>query len=222
MAHTSLLVPCVFASLLIHAVAMVSWSDAERTKQTRQSNPQDKSEPTARPLFASLLAAKPAAEPAKDETLVSGVLSQTQQEAKPEEPAPLETRPETPGPLEAKSFTRKAMTPGAKPLVAAPEKEGRLVRRQEPQTQEKPTAKPRPRQMTSAPYPSGALSRGEEGTVLILVAFDSNGRVMATRLEQGSGHAELDNAALSAASTIGSDASRAGATVIVPFVFKID
>lgn len=42
-------------------------------------------------------------------------------------------------------------------------------------------------------YPSGAQSRNEQGIVLLGFSVDRNGRVLAHRVVQSSGHADLDN-----------------------------
>jgi protein TonB len=51
-------------------------------------------------------------------------------------------------------------------------------------------------------YPREAVLRGLEGEVLVSVTLDARGRVVAARLERGSGHAILDEAALVAARTL--------------------
>ncbi|MGB8251555.1 MAG: energy transducer TonB, partial [Azonexus sp.] len=47
-------------------------------------------------------------------------------------------------------------------------------------------------------YPEEAIARGLEGEVLVLIIIDESGRVTAARVEQGSGHRILDDAALRA------------------------
>ncbi len=48
-------------------------------------------------------------------------------------------------------------------------------------------------------YPAEAIARGLEGEVLVLLILDEAGHAVAARVEQGSGHPLLDNAALRAA-----------------------
>lgn len=45
-------------------------------------------------------------------------------------------------------------------------------------------------------YPAGARQRSEEGEVLIRFTVEDNGRVSAVSIDKGSGHADLDAAAL--------------------------
>ena len=45
-------------------------------------------------------------------------------------------------------------------------------------------------------YPQEAIARGLEGEVLVLIIIDESGRVTAARVEEGSGHTILDDAAL--------------------------
>ena len=45
-------------------------------------------------------------------------------------------------------------------------------------------------------YPPEAIARGLEGEVLVLIIIDESGHIVASRIEQSSGHAILDEAAL--------------------------
>ena len=47
-------------------------------------------------------------------------------------------------------------------------------------------------------YPPEAIAQGLQGEVLVLLLLDATGNVTAARVEQGSGHALLDAAALRA------------------------
>lgn len=51
-------------------------------------------------------------------------------------------------------------------------------------------------------YPLEAVHRGLEGTAMVSVVIDAAGNVTAARLERGSGHAMLDEAAVRAARTL--------------------
>jgi protein TonB len=42
-------------------------------------------------------------------------------------------------------------------------------------------------------YPPEAQARGEQGVVLLSFSLDRNGRVLAHRIAESSGHADLDN-----------------------------
>ena len=64
-----------------------------------------------------------------------------------------------------------------------------------PPAETKPATKPAPPEF----YPHEAVRRGLEGEVLVAVTLDGRGRVTAARLERGSGHAILDEAAVRAA-----------------------
>ena len=45
------------------------------------------------------------------------------------------------------------------------------------------------------PYPRAELQRGVQGTVILRIAVDEQGRVLQVEIEQGSGHRRLDRAA---------------------------
>jgi protein TonB len=64
------------------------------------------------------------------------------------------------------------------------------------------TLQPRPPVPPPLFYPAAAVLRGLEGEVLVRVTLDAGGNVVAARLERGSGHAILDEAALVAAGTL--------------------
>lgn len=53
-------------------------------------------------------------------------------------------------------------------------------------------------------YPAEAIARGLEGDVQILLVLDESGKVVAARVEQSSGHALLDEAALRAVRSLSS------------------
>lgn len=69
-------------------------------------------------------------------------------------------------------------------------------------------------------YPYEAVRRGLEGEVLVAVMLDARGRVVAARLERGSGHALLDEAAVRAARSLKSVPAGAGETVL-PVTFRL-
>jgi len=53
-------------------------------------------------------------------------------------------------------------------------------------------------------YPAEAIARGLEGDVQVLLVLDESGKVVAARVEQSSGHALLDDAALKAVRSLSS------------------
>ena len=62
--------------------------------------------------------------------------------------------------------------------------------------------------------------RGLEGEALVAVTLDDRGRVLAARLERGSGHAILDEAAVRAARSLKSVPAGAGETIL-PVSFRL-
>ena len=70
-------------------------------------------------------------------------------------------------------------------------------------------------------YPTEAIARGLEGEVQVLLVIDENGQVAATRLEQGSGHAILDEAALRAARSLKSLPADAPRQTVLPIRFRL-
>ncbi len=70
-------------------------------------------------------------------------------------------------------------------------------------------------------YPRAAIERGLEGTVILLLTLDGSGRVQAVSLTSSSGHALLDEAALSAAQRIASVPGVRG-QVLLPVEFRLE
>lgn len=70
-------------------------------------------------------------------------------------------------------------------------------------------------------YPQEAIARGLEGEALVLIVLDENGQVVATRLEQSSGHAILDDAALRAARSLKSLPADAPRQTALPIRFRL-
>lgn len=70
-------------------------------------------------------------------------------------------------------------------------------------------------------YPAEAIARGLEGEVLILLIIDENGKVSAARVEQGSGHAILDEAALHAVRSLQSLPADAPRQINLPVRFRL-
>lgn len=70
-------------------------------------------------------------------------------------------------------------------------------------------------------YPAEAIARGLEGEVHVLLIIDESGQVVATRIEQGSGHPILDEAALRAARTLNSLPADAPRQTVLPVRFRL-
>ncbi len=71
------------------------------------------------------------------------------------------------------------------------------------------------------PYPAEAIERGLEGEALVLLFLDRGGNVIAARLESGSGHAILDEAALRAARQLHSLPDSAPREALLPVRFRL-
>ncbi|MCL4801848.1 MAG: energy transducer TonB [Burkholderiales bacterium] len=71
-------------------------------------------------------------------------------------------------------------------------------------------------------YPPEALRRGLEGEVVVLVELGESGRILDASIASGSGHPELDAAAVRAVRKIGTlGPSAANKTILLPVRFKI-
>ena len=70
-------------------------------------------------------------------------------------------------------------------------------------------------------YPQEAIARGLEGEVLVLIIIDEDGRVTAARVEQGSGHRLLDDAALRAVRSLRSLPADAPREALLPVRFRL-
>ena len=70
-------------------------------------------------------------------------------------------------------------------------------------------------------YPPEAIERGLEGEALVLLFLDASGNAIAARLESSSGHALLDNAAVSAARTLRTLPASAPREALVPVRFRL-
>jgi protein TonB len=70
-------------------------------------------------------------------------------------------------------------------------------------------------------YPAEAIARGFEGEVLVLIIIDESGRVTAARVEQGSGHRILDDAALRAVRSLRSLPADAPREALLPVRFRL-
>lgn len=70
-------------------------------------------------------------------------------------------------------------------------------------------------------YPPEAIAQGLEGEVLVLMALNENGQVMAARVEQSSGHRLLDEAALRAIRALSSLPADTPQDVVLPVRFRL-
>lgn len=70
-------------------------------------------------------------------------------------------------------------------------------------------------------YPPEAIARGLQGEVLVLFVLDENGHVVAARVEQGSGQAILDDAALRAVRSLRSLPADAPQQGLLPVRFRL-
>jgi protein TonB len=70
-------------------------------------------------------------------------------------------------------------------------------------------------------YPAEAIAQGLEGEVLVLIIIDPAGNVTAARVEQGSGHRILDEAALRAVRALRSLPADAPRDALLPVRFRL-
>lgn len=70
-------------------------------------------------------------------------------------------------------------------------------------------------------YPQEAIARGLEGEVLVLIIISGDGQVTAARVEQGSGHRVLDDAALRAVRSLRSLPADAPREALLPVRFRL-
>ena len=70
-------------------------------------------------------------------------------------------------------------------------------------------------------YPQEAIARGLEGEVLVLIIIGEEGQVTAARVEQGSGHRVLDDAALRAVRSLRSLPADAPREALLPVRFRL-
>lgn len=71
-------------------------------------------------------------------------------------------------------------------------------------------------------YPAEAIARNLQGDVDVLIALDENGKVAAARVEQGSGHPILDEAALRSVRSLSALSADAPRQFIFPVRFRLE
>lgn len=70
-------------------------------------------------------------------------------------------------------------------------------------------------------YPQAAVDAGHEGTTHLLLKLDANGLILHASIAAGSGHPELDHAALQAALRAGRINSGGRSEIILPITFRL-
>jgi protein TonB len=70
-------------------------------------------------------------------------------------------------------------------------------------------------------YPPEAIARGLEGETLVLLFLDESGNAIAARVEQSSGHALLDEAAIRAARSVRSLPGNTAREFLLPVRFRL-
>lgn len=90
-----------------------------------------------------------------------------------------------------------------------------------PNWQESVRQQLRQQQKRGAFYPEEAIARGLEGEVLVLMILDAAGQVVAARVEQGSGHPILDDAAVRSVRALSSIPADAPREILLPVRFRL-
>lgn len=70
-------------------------------------------------------------------------------------------------------------------------------------------------------YPAEAIAQGLEGEALVLLLLDGDGQVSAARIEESSGHRQLDEAALRAVRSLRSMPADAPRETLLPVRFRL-
>jgi len=71
-------------------------------------------------------------------------------------------------------------------------------------------------------YPPEAVAQGLEGETLVMIFLDESGAVVAARVERGSGHAILDQAAVAAARQVRSLPAAGAREALLPVRFRLN
>lgn len=137
---------------------------------------------------------------------------------------------------------RPPPAPPATPPLSLPEAPKPTAEAPKASPPEKPAApRPEPRPLAKVPttwtqavrehlkkldaagqfYPAEAIAQGLQGQVDVLLVIDETGKVVAARVEQGSGHAILDEAALRAVRSLQSLPADAPRQVVLPVRFRL-
>jgi len=151
-----------------------------------------------------------------------------------------------PQPLPPLTVSLREAPPAPAVEVPSPEPPGRILPQKRPRhaapRHAPPPAEPRPvaRQTVSLQrlsgeaaraageqmarellYPLEAIERGLQGEVLVLLFLDERGNAIAARLEESSGHALLDDAAVRAARTLRALPASAPREALLPVRFRL-
>jgi periplasmic protein TonB len=144
-------------------------------------------------------------------------------------PPPLNVKLEPPAPdtpaTQAPLFLPEPAEPAAAPARKLPDRSG-----QKPA--DKPVVKPATWNQTVRKhlqelnaqgqfYPAEAIALGLQGEALVLLVLDENGKVVAARIEESSGHPMLDEAALRAARSLHSEAADTPRQTYLPIRFRL-
>lgn len=119
------------------------------------------------------------------------------------------TLPEPPPAVTPPPAKPRPPKPAPSPTAAAPDWQ-REIRRQFGEQQQRGEF-----------YPAEAIARGLQGEVLVLLLLAPDGSVMAARIEQGSGHGLLDDAALRAVRALRSLPADAPRETLIPVRFRL-
>lgn len=119
------------------------------------------------------------------------------------------TLPEPPPAVTPPPAKPRPPKPAPSPAAAAPDWQ-REIRRQFGEQQQRGEF-----------YPAEAIARGLQGEVLVLLLLAPDGSVMAARIEQGSGHGLLDDAALRAVRALRSLPADAPRETLIPVRFRL-
>jgi periplasmic protein TonB len=130
-------------------------------------------------------------------------------------PQPMEETPADPGILEKNTIATEEMPPPSppppKPLPA-----------QRPARMKAPEEQRALRKLSEhILYPQTAVDAGHEGTVHLLLKLDAGGNILHASVAAGSGHPELDHAALQAALRAGRLNTGGRVDVILPITFRL-
>lgn len=132
-------------------------------------------------------------------------------------PAPPELRLPDPAPPEPGRAARKPPSPPSRPSASA----APAAPAARPNWQEAVRQQFRQQQQAGAFYPPEAIARGLEGEALVLMVLAPEGHVAAARIEQSSGHALLDEAALRAVRALRSLPAEAPREALLPVRFRL-
>ena len=142
----------------------------------------------------------------------------------PPAPAPERLPPEVQQePVQLQLPPAPATRPAVRPATPAPKPSGPVVRQTVSLQRISGEAARRAGEQLAREllYPPEAIERGQEGEALVLLFLDESGNAVAARLEESSGHALLDDAAVRAARLLRALPSSAPREVLLPVRFRL-